>query len=117
MTEISKVEVVARAKEIVRREAEAVRALAAQFDDSLMDVVSLLLECRGHVLVTGAGTSRAIAQGRAKPETQARLKARIALGRLGVPEDCAKVLEFLVTDLSDYVTGQCIAVCGGCVLF
>jgi D-arabinose 5-phosphate isomerase GutQ len=62
MTEISKAEAVTRAKEIVRLEAEAVSALAAQFDDSLVDVVSLLLECRGHVLVTGAGTSRAIAQ-------------------------------------------------------
>jgi NAD(P)-dependent dehydrogenase (short-subunit alcohol dehydrogenase family) len=62
-------------------------------------------------------TSRAIAEGRSEPETQARLEAQTALGRLGVPEDCAKVLEFLVTDLSDYVTGQCIAVGGGCVLF
>jgi 3-oxoacyl-[acyl-carrier protein] reductase len=39
------------------------------------------------------------------------------LGRLGWPEDCAKVVEFLVTDLSDYITGQCISVCGGYVLF
>jgi len=62
-------------------------------------------------------SSRAIAWGRAEPQTRARLEAQIALGRLGVPEDCAKVLEFLVTDLSDYVTGQCIAVCGGSVLF
>jgi NAD(P)-dependent dehydrogenase (short-subunit alcohol dehydrogenase family) len=62
-------------------------------------------------------SSRAIGQGRASPETRERLEAEIALGRLGVPEDCAKVLEFLVTDLSDYVTGQCIRVCGGYVLF
>lgn len=62
-------------------------------------------------------SSRAIAQGRASAETRARLEPQIALGRLGVPEDCARVLEFLVTDLSDYVTGQCITVCGGYVLF
>ncbi len=62
MIEISKAEAIGRAKEIVQREAEAVSALAAQFDDGLVDVLSLLLECRGHVLVTGAGTSRAIAQ-------------------------------------------------------
>ena len=37
----------------------------------------------------------------------------IPLGRFGKPEDCAKVVEFLATDLSDYVTGQCISVCGG----
>ena len=62
MTEFSKAGTISRAKEIIRREAEAVSALAAQFDESLADVVSLLLNCKGHVLVTGAGTSRAIAQ-------------------------------------------------------
>jgi len=62
-------------------------------------------------------SSRAIAQGRNKPETRRFLESQIALGRLGTPEDCAKVVEFLVTDLSDYVTGQCISVCGGYVLF
>jgi len=41
----------------------------------------------------------------------------IPLGRLGTPEDCAKVVEFLVTDLSDYIVGQCISVCGGFYLF
>ena len=41
---------------------------------------------------------------------------QIALGRLGTPEDCAKVVEFLCTDLADYVTGQCISVCGGIVI-
>jgi len=62
-------------------------------------------------------SSRAVAQGRNEPETRKRLESQIALGRLGLPEDCAKVVEFLVTDLSDYVTGQCISVCGGYVLF
>ncbi len=40
----------------------------------------------------------------------------IPLRRLGEPEDVAKAVEFLVTDLSDYVTGQCLAVCGGLTL-
>jgi 3-oxoacyl-[acyl-carrier protein] reductase len=40
---------------------------------------------------------------------------QIALRRLGTTEDCAKVVEFLVTDLSDYVTGQVIAIDGGMV--
>ena len=62
-------------------------------------------------------SSRAIAQGRNEPEKRKNLESQIALGRLGQPEDCAKVVEFLVTDLSDYVTGQCISVCGGYVLF
>ena len=38
---------------------------------------------------------------------------QIALRRLGSVEDCARVVEFLCTDLSDYVTGQCIAIDGG----
>jgi arabinose-5-phosphate isomerase len=62
MSQVSNAETITRAKAIVRREAEAVSALASQFDDSLLHVVSLLLDCQGHVLVTGAGTSRAIAQ-------------------------------------------------------
>ncbi|GAA0348657.1 3-oxoacyl-[acyl-carrier-protein] reductase [Oceanobacillus oncorhynchi subsp. oncorhynchi] len=36
-----------------------------------------------------------------------------ALKRLGTPEDCARVIEFLSTDLSDYVTGTVIDVTGG----
>ena len=32
----------------------------------------------------------------------------VALRRLGTVEDCAKVIEFLATDLSDYVTGALI---------
>jgi len=37
----------------------------------------------------------------------------IALRRNGQPEDCAKVVEFLTTDLSDYVTGAVIPIDGG----
>ena len=40
----------------------------------------------------------------------------VPLGRLGTPEDCARVVEFLSTELSDYVTCQCISVCGGIVI-
>ena len=53
----------------------------------------------------------------ADSSTRARLEAQIPLRRLGTPEDCARVVEFLVTELSDYVTGQCIPVCGGFVAF
>jgi 3-oxoacyl-[acyl-carrier protein] reductase len=37
----------------------------------------------------------------------------IALRRNGRPEDCAKVVEFLCTDLSDYVSGALIPIDGG----
>ena len=62
-------------------------------------------------------SSRAIASGRGDEPTSSALASQIPLRRLGVPEDCAKVVEFLVTDLSDYVTGQCIPVCGGYIAF
>ena len=45
------------------------------------------------------------------------VKKTIPIGRLGTPEEAAKVVEFLVTDLSDYVVGQCISICGGAALF
>jgi len=37
----------------------------------------------------------------------------VALRRLGTVEDCAKVVEFLATDLSDYVTGAVIPMMAG----
>jgi 3-oxoacyl-[acyl-carrier protein] reductase len=39
--------------------------------------------------------------------------AKVPLNRFGVPEDCARVVGFLCTPLSDYVTGQVICVDGG----
>lgn len=62
-------------------------------------------------------SSRAIAGGRNSPEVRARVEPQIPLRRMGMPEDCAKVIEFLVTDLSDYVTGQIIVIDGGINMF
>lgn len=55
-------DLVARAREVIEREARGVGALAEQFDGHLTGVVDLLFHCRGHVLVTGVGTSHAMAQ-------------------------------------------------------
>lgn len=44
---------------------------------------------------------------------QEELVPQVPMGRLAEPEDCAKVIEFLATDLSDFVTGQVISVDGG----
>jgi NAD(P)-dependent dehydrogenase (short-subunit alcohol dehydrogenase family) len=85
------------------------RALAAELGPYQVNVNCM---APGFIL-----SSRAIAGGRNEGATRDNLVAQIPLGRLGVPEDCAKVVEFLVTDLSDYVTGQCIPVCGGYVAF
>jgi len=46
-------------------------------------------------------------------QIQEELVPHIPMGRLGQPEDCAKVIEFLATDLSDFLTGQVISVDGG----
>lgn len=42
--------------------------------------------------------------------------AEVPMRRLGEPEDCAKVVEFLVTDGSAFLTGRCLPVDGGWVL-
>jgi 3-oxoacyl-[acyl-carrier protein] reductase len=52
-----------------------------------------------------------------RPGSRERTVAQIALGRIALPEDIAKVMEFFVTDLGDYVTGQCLSVCGGVIRF
>jgi len=61
-TDLNPDELVSRARAIVHREARAVQHLGQQLDEQLADVVRMLLACRGHVLVTGAGTSRAVAE-------------------------------------------------------
>ena len=42
--------------------------------------------------------------------------SKIPLRRGGLPEDVANVALFLASDLSSYVTGQTINVCGGMVM-
>jgi len=62
-------------------------------------------------------TSRAIGQlNRNDPVRRAEAEKNIPLRRMGWPDDVAKVVEFFCTDLSDYVTGQVLPVCGGIVL-
>ena len=62
MAKLTPERLLARAREVVEREAGAVSALAEQFDARLVAVAEMLLNCRGHVLVAGTGTSHAIAQ-------------------------------------------------------
>jgi 3-oxoacyl-[acyl-carrier protein] reductase len=46
---------------------------------------------------------------------RSHLAQQIPLRREGSIEDCAKVVEFLATDLSDYVTGRTIIIDGGLI--
>jgi NAD(P)-dependent dehydrogenase (short-subunit alcohol dehydrogenase family) len=51
------------------------------------------------------------------PGWREKFLAQIALGRMAEPDDISKIVGFLVTDLGDYVTGQCLSVCGGAIKF
>ncbi|MDB5821118.1 MAG: hypothetical protein JWQ11_4758 [Rhizobacter sp.] len=61
-------------------------------------------------------TSRVAAQAAGRGVGSHAQAASLPLRRLGTPQDVARVLEFLATDLSAYVTGQCLCVDGGAVL-
>jgi NAD(P)-dependent dehydrogenase (short-subunit alcohol dehydrogenase family) len=49
----------------------------------------------------------------ARQKDQGALATRIPWGRLGTPEEAADLAYFLVSDLSDYITGEVIALGGG----
>ncbi|MFC2005413.1 SDR family NAD(P)-dependent oxidoreductase [Chloroflexota bacterium] len=52
---------------------------------------------------------------RERPEMFERRLKRVPLGRLGEPEDVAKVALFLASDAADYITGVTIPVDGGAI--
>lgn len=41
------------------------------------------------------------------------VEQRVPLGRIAQPRDIANAVLFLVTDEAEYITGQCLSVCGG----
>lgn len=49
-------------------------------------------------------------------EIKKKMLELIPLGRFGLPEDVAKVVLFLASEASAYVTGQVLTVCGGMVM-
>ena len=61
-TDINIKQLIQKAKDVINREADAVRQLADQMDESIGNVIDLLLNCKGHVIVTGVGTSNAMAR-------------------------------------------------------
>ncbi len=54
--------------------------------------------------------------GKMTPQDKARIAKGIPLGRLGQPEEVAKVILFLASDLSSYVTGVVLDVNGGLLI-
>jgi len=100
----------------------ALTALKYQVDYSISKVaVAHYTKCLAQDLGSYGITVNAIAPGHtATGQFQSRFEEEIStiedsypMGRLVTPEDCAKVVEFLTTDLSDFVTGQIIVVDGG----
>ncbi len=49
------------AQTTLQAEASAIQSVVSELNDSFIEVVHLLHQCQGHVLVTGAGTSHTIA--------------------------------------------------------
>jgi arabinose-5-phosphate isomerase len=51
-----------RAKEVIRTEAEAVKALEDRIDERFQKAVNIILNCKGRVIITGMGKSGIIAK-------------------------------------------------------
>lgn len=49
-------------------------------------------------------------------EVRTKMLGAIPMGRMGQPEDVANVVLFLASDLSSYMTGQVLPICGGMVM-
>ena len=62
MTEMSAVKMLEKARRVIESEAGAVSSLKNQLTDELVGIIEMIINCRGHVLTAGAGTSWAIAE-------------------------------------------------------
>ena len=49
-------------------------------------------------------------------DTMQELSDRTPLGRIGTPEDVARVIHFLADDASSFMTGQVLSADGGFIL-
>ena len=51
-----------KAKEVIRIEAEAIKGLAAQLDHQFLKAINLIVDCQGRVIITGMGKTGIIAR-------------------------------------------------------
>ncbi|MBN2884320.1 SDR family oxidoreductase, partial [Patescibacteria group bacterium] len=82
------------------------RALALELADKKINVNSV---APGAIETPGASTGMT-------PELKKQTEAMIPWGRMGLPEDIANAVAFLVSDQADYITGQTLIVDGGYTL-
>ena len=62
MAEMSGKQMLERARRVIESEARAVGALKEQLTEEMAGIVDMIINCKGHVLTAGAGTSWAIAE-------------------------------------------------------
>lgn len=55
-------ELLSLARNVIEIEAKGIRSLSSQLNENFTRAVKLLLSCQGHVLVSGSGTSHAVAR-------------------------------------------------------
>jgi D-arabinose 5-phosphate isomerase GutQ len=60
--EISNEKLIKTGRLALQREGEAILSLQQQLESSFSEAVQMILECQGHVIVAGAGTSSAVAR-------------------------------------------------------
>jgi len=62
MAVMSKEQTLTRARRVLQSESQALTDLQKQLPETLAEVVEMIFDCKGHVLVAGAGTCWAIAE-------------------------------------------------------
>ena len=62
MTEMSGTQMLKRARQVIELEVKAVSLLKEQLTEDLNRIVDMIINCKGHVLTAGAGTSWTIAE-------------------------------------------------------
>jgi D-arabinose 5-phosphate isomerase GutQ len=60
--EMNQEEIILYAKQIIKQEASGVMTLVDQIDESFAKAAMMMLNCKGHVLVSGSGTSHSVAR-------------------------------------------------------
>lgn len=62
MTEMSGIQMLEKARQVIESEAKGVCALKDQLTEEMVGIVEMIINCKGHVLTAGAGTSWTIAE-------------------------------------------------------